>query len=96
MTASRKEIARAFELAAQRIRFGDNDLFICWALEQQRTDAAEAARRVIFERLAPYDAYGRWLEVHHPEARQAYYDSPTAFREARLCWLAALIAEFSA
>lgn len=95
MTApTRKEIAQAFRHAKRTLEMQD-DGYICHALSAQHTDAAQIAREIIMERLHPYATYGEWLEQHDPEVMKAYCASKTAFKEARLQWLDALIKEFS-
>lgn len=95
MNPTRMEIADAFRRAKATVESKD-ECFICHALLDQRTDAAHVARRIIMERLRPQDTYGAWLEDYDPEVMKAYCASKTAFKEARLYWLDALIKEFSA
>lgn len=95
MNPTRKEIADAFRRAKATLELQDVR-FICYALNGQYTDAAQMAREIVMERLHPQDSYGAWLEAHDPEVMKAYCASKTAFKEARLYWLDALIKEFSA
>lgn len=92
---TRKEIAQAFRRAKTILR-PQAESFICHTLSAQCTGAAQVAREIIRERLHPYATYGEWLEQHDPEVMKAYCASKTAFKEARLQWLDALIKEFSA
>lgn len=94
-TPTRKEITQAFHHAKRILEMQDGG-FICHALSAQHTDAAQIAREIVMERLHPQDNYGAWLEQHDPEVMKAYRASRTAFKEARLQWLDALIKEFSA
>lgn len=95
MNPTRKEIAEAFRRAKATLKL-QNVCFICYALSSQHTDAAQRAREIVMKRLHPQDTYGNWLETHDPEMSKAYHASKTAFKEARLDWLDALIKEFSA
>lgn len=95
MNPTRKEIAEAFRRAKATLELQDI-VFICYALSSQHTDAAQRAREIVMKRLHPQDSYGAWLEAHDPEVLKAYCASKTAFKEARLNWLDALIEEFSA
>ena len=95
MNPTRKEIAQAFRLARKTVESQDEG-FICHALIAQHTDAAQDAREIVAARLYPHYTYSEWLEAHDPEVMKAYCASKTAFKEARLYWLDALIEEFSA
>jgi hypothetical protein len=92
---TRIEIADAFRHAKAALELRD-DGFICHALDAQRTDAARGAAEIVAARLYPHYTYSEWLEAHDPEVMKAYHASKTAFKEARLGWLDALIEEFSA
>lgn len=91
---ARKEIADAFRHARKTLEMQDEG-FICHALNAQHTDAAQIAREIVMGRLHPSDTYGNWLGAHDPEVMKIYFTSKTAFKEARLFWLSALIKEFS-
>lgn len=91
---ARREIADAFRGAYMTLEAGQK-YFICHALDLRHTPGAAAAKKIILERLSPYDAYGEWLKDNFPEdyaKRYRYADSRIA---PRLFWLSALIKEFS-
>ena len=94
-----KHIANAFALARARIE-NDGEEFICCALDFQNTEAGEAARMIIRDRLDSEYILNTWVWNNIPEARdieknmgkENYYKEMMKYR---LRWLDALIKEFS-
>lgn len=99
-TPPSKEIVKALLFAVTQVQA--RAMFICHALEDYDKQHASAVgewikETVILPRLGTTSlTYRDWLEKHHPDLVAKYLrDYRTAFTEARLCWLNALIEEFS-
>lgn len=90
---ARREIADAFRGAHMTLEAGQKN-FICHALELRHTAGAAAAKKIILERLSPFDTYGEWLKENFPEAYEQRYRYSLRIAP-RLFWLSALIKEFS-